>query len=46
MLTIAGLERESRVPRSTIYFYIREGVLPAPSRTAQGRFLFTDDSAC
>ncbi len=31
------------MPRSTIYFYVRQGVLPEPSRTAQGRYLFTDD---
>lgn len=42
-LTISELEQESGVPRSKIYFYIREGVLAAPARTAQGRFLFTDD---
>jgi AcrR family transcriptional regulator len=42
-LTISALERESGVARSTVYFYVREGVLPEPSRTAQGRFLFTDD---
>ena len=42
-MTISGLERQTGVPRSTIYFYVREGVLPEPSRTARGRFLFTDD---
>jgi DNA-binding transcriptional MerR regulator len=41
--SISALERESGVARSTIYFYIRREVLPAPARTASGRYLFTDD---
>jgi AcrR family transcriptional regulator len=42
-MTISAVERASGFPRSTIYYYVREGVLPPPSRTARDRFLFTDE---
>jgi DNA-binding transcriptional MerR regulator len=31
------------VPRSTIHFYIREGLLPQPSKTAVSRSLYSED---
>ncbi len=39
-LTTAALEKRTGVPRTTIYFYIRQGLLPEPQRTATGRSLF------
>ncbi len=44
-LTISALERESGVPRSTIHFYVREGLLPRPQKTAVSRALYTRDHA-
>ena len=42
LMTISELERASGVPRSAIHFYLREGLLPAASRTATNRALYTD----
>ena len=42
-LTISALERVTRVPRSTIHFYVREGVLPQPAKTAASRALYSED---
>jgi|WetSurMetagenome_2_1015567.scaffolds.fasta_scaffold04661_2 DNA-binding transcriptional MerR regulator len=42
-LTISDLERASGIPRSTIHFYIREGLLPQPQKTAGTRALYSDD---
>lgn len=42
-LTISGLERVTGVPRSTIHFYVRQGLLPQPAKTAASRALYSDD---
>lgn len=42
-LTISALERETGVPRSTIHFYVREGLLHRPQKTAASRALYTQD---
>ena len=42
-LTISTLEKETGVSRSTVHFYVREGLLPAPQKTAAGRALYTED---
>lgn len=42
-LTTSALEKKTGVPRTTIYFYIRQGLLPAPQKTATGRSLYSDD---
>ena len=41
-LTISELERASGVPRSTIHFYLREGLLPKPQKTAGTRALYSE----
>ena len=41
-LTISGLEQRTGVSRSTIHFYIREGLLPQPQKTAASRALYGD----
>lgn len=41
-LTIGELERASGVPRSTIYFYVREGILPEAQKAAASRAIYTD----
>jgi DNA-binding transcriptional MerR regulator len=41
-LTTSALEKRTGVPRTTIYFYIRQGLLPEPQRTATGRSLFAE----
>ncbi|MFH0917491.1 MAG: MerR family transcriptional regulator [bacterium] len=43
VLTIAALERETQVSRSTIHFYVREGLLPQPQKTAASRSLYCED---
>jgi DNA-binding transcriptional MerR regulator len=40
--TIGDLERESGVPRTTVHFYLRLGLLPRPQKTAASRSLYTD----
>jgi AcrR family transcriptional regulator len=42
-LTIAELERESGVPRGTIYYYVRIGLLPAAQKASPSRALYTDE---
>jgi DNA-binding transcriptional MerR regulator len=42
-LTISAVEKATGVPRSTIHFYVREGLLPRPQKTAASRALYTQD---
>jgi DNA-binding transcriptional MerR regulator len=42
-LTTAAVEKKTGVSRSTIYFYIRQGLLPEPQKTPGGRSLYSDD---
>jgi AcrR family transcriptional regulator len=42
-LTISELEKASGVPRSTIHYYIRHGLLPQPQKTAGTRSLYSAD---
>lgn len=42
-LTISALERATGVARSTIHYYIREGLLPQPAKTAASRSLYSED---
>lgn len=41
-LTITELESATGTPRSTIYFYVREGLLPAAQKAAASRALYSD----
>lgn len=41
-LTISELEQASGVPRSTIYYYVREGILPQAQKAAASRAIYTD----
>jgi AcrR family transcriptional regulator len=41
-LTIAELERATSTPRSTIYFYVREGLLPPAQRAGTSRAIYSD----
>jgi AcrR family transcriptional regulator len=41
-LTISQLEEASGVPRSTIYFYVREGLLPVAQKAAASRAVYAD----
>jgi AcrR family transcriptional regulator len=41
-LTIRELERSSGVPRSTIYFYVREGLLPIAQKAAASRAVYSE----
>lgn len=41
-LTISELERVTGVPRSTIYFYVREGLVPVAQKAAASRAIYTD----
>ena len=41
-LTITDLEQASRVPRSTIYYYVREGLLPTAQKAAASRAIYSD----
>jgi AcrR family transcriptional regulator len=41
-LTISELEKASGVPRSTIYYYVREGLLPTAQKAAASRAIYTD----
>jgi len=43
--TISALERTTGVSRSTIHFYVREGLLPQPQKTAASRALYSEDHA-
>jgi AcrR family transcriptional regulator len=42
-LTIGELEQESSVPRQTIYYYVRTGLLPPAQKASPSRALYTDD---
>ena len=42
-LTISELERESGVPRRTIYYYVRLGLLPEAQKASPTRALYTED---
>jgi AcrR family transcriptional regulator len=42
-LTIGELETESGVSRSTIYYYVRAGLLPPAQKSSPTRALYTDD---
>ena len=41
-LTINELEQASGVPRSTIYFYVREGLLPTAQKAAASRAVYSE----
>jgi AcrR family transcriptional regulator len=41
-LTISELESAAATPRSTIYFYVREGLLPPGQRSGAGRAIYSD----
>jgi AcrR family transcriptional regulator len=41
-LTITELEAATSTPRSTIYFYVREGLLPKAQKAAASRALYSD----
>jgi DNA-binding transcriptional MerR regulator len=40
---MAGLIQRTGVPRTSIHFYLREGLLPQPHKTAVNRSLYTED---
>lgn len=42
-LTISQLEEVSKVPRSTIYYYVREGLLPSAQKAAVSRAIYVDE---
>ncbi len=42
-MTTADIERKTGVPRSTLYFYIRKGLIPEPQRTPGGRALYAQE---
>jgi len=44
-LTITALEEATGVPRSTIYYYVREGLLPTAQKAAASRALYTEAHA-
>jgi len=41
-LTISELETATETPRSTIYYYVREGLLPAAQKAAASRGIYSD----
>jgi len=41
-LTITELERATGVPRSTIYYYVREGLLPTAQKAAASRAVYAE----
>jgi TetR/AcrR family transcriptional regulator len=41
-LTISELERAASTPRSTIYYYVHEGLLPAAQKAAASRAVYSD----
>jgi DNA-binding transcriptional MerR regulator len=43
VLSIGDLEKASGVPRTTIHYYLREGLLPRPQKTAASRSLYTEE---
>ena len=42
-LTIGELESESGVPRQTIYYYVRTGLLPPAQKASRSRGLYTEE---
>ena len=40
---IRDVERLTGVPRTTIHFYLRQGLLPRPQKTAASRSLYTEE---
>jgi AcrR family transcriptional regulator len=42
-LTIGELEAECGTPRSTIYYYVRAGLLPPAQKSSPTRAIYTDD---
>jgi AcrR family transcriptional regulator len=40
---MSGLVQRTGVPRTSIHFYLREGLLPQPHKTAVNRSLYTED---
>lgn len=45
VLSIGDLEQVSGVPRTTIHYYLRQGLLPRPQKTAASRSLYTEEHA-
>ncbi len=45
VLSIGELERATGVPRTTIHYYLRQGLLPLPQKTAASRSLYTEEHA-
>jgi len=45
VLSISDLEKVSGVPRTTIHYYLRQGLLPRPQKTAASRSLYTEEHA-
>lgn len=43
LLTISRLSQRTGTPRTTIHFYLREGLLPPPLKTGPNRALYTDE---
>jgi DNA-binding transcriptional MerR regulator len=41
--SIRDLENVTGVPRTTIHYYLRQGLLPRPQKTAASRSLYTDE---
>jgi AcrR family transcriptional regulator len=41
-LSISELERATDTPRSTIYYYVRDGLLPAAQKAAASRAVYSD----
>ena len=41
-LTISELEAATETPRSTVYYYVREGLLPAAQKAAASRAIYSD----
>lgn len=41
-LTISELETATETPRSTIYYYVRKGLLPAAQKAAASRAIYSD----
>jgi AcrR family transcriptional regulator/predicted DNA-binding transcriptional regulator AlpA len=41
-LSISELERATGTPRSTIYYYVRDGLLPAAQKAAASRAVYSD----
>jgi DNA-binding transcriptional MerR regulator len=42
LMTMSELEQASRIPRSAIHYYLREGLLPPATRTTTNRALYAD----